>query len=1456
MKTAGEPLQQQRQRQQQRPEPPPFPVKNGFLTGERKGQKDTVKATPAKPRCRKVAARCRVAGCGGRPWFAQPGALVPKACKNHKEEGEVNIYTPTCEADGCRTRPHYGMEGGRARFCSTHRLSGMVDVLNRRCSAGGCRRQPSWAWKKGERALFCKEHKEDGMVDTKHRTCLHPGCTRFPSKSAAAAAAGVVATAREHLNDGGSNGISAEAPLSTADSPPPARAAVPDGDTPTTPSPSAAAASESGAPARAATTTGATGAARYCALHAPAGAVNVTAGRCRHPGGCPVQPCFGYEGAGQPAEFCARHRKKGMTDVRNPRCSKRGCTAQPCCGNKGDPRPRFCLRHAEPDMINFRSEVYSEKETTSRKRRRVAGGEPPTARFLSISLYAAGMVVLGVILAGLGGKTSLNDTGVVQALYLVMLPSAMFCVFMIAKFWVESLPSQLIPAESFAMKLRDASEHKDIFVVLGCLNAGGISTLGVATFFVPAWPQLIADVAALFGVFVAVVAILFVAVQITQCINEAKAKANTSGIHFYENARRNLWRQALILNGVGVIAFVSILVKRLTVVGRDEIELSEPARLLLLASLLAKDGLISHNGKGFLKDLILRRDEELLKTFAGFGSNTNFLQDLHGLIDRQSRRLFDSLFAGLSLSEGKSLSKAERRRKGLMNDRALIYGEVDFSNFATILREVAAMRGSKPGEIFYDLGSGTGKAVYVARLTQDYTHCVGIEILRPLHSAAQLVTNRYNAHVRGLLDRGRPQNAAVFMGSFLEYDWSDGDCVFANSTCFPEELMDALARQAEELKPGAILVTFTKGLDSTAFEVLSKRRFDMSWGPATVFIHRRCNGSGRPRRKSTRRAPVPVAEAARLETGSVPSGSNNNSSVGGSSNDGGSNSNSSGSGSSIGSGGSSGASIRGRSEEPNIIPIGSAGPNGVAAGGLFGGGSDGGSSGGFGGGVAAVRRMEGKADGSAADGSALDIVGRRGAAGEGLEGAGEVGDDDGKPDGGSNVENNEERGGEGSCGSSDEDRDRGYMFDTERLQDGTMAGDDGDGVASRANSERFMGFGEMLRQAEQARAQSLEQVNLSREELLAMPDELIQTALVDSDNRDGTDDDDDDDDDDEEEEEEEDLDELHDLSDGGTVGSVHSEAGEQDHEARGDGQAEPDTEDQTTPPTDLGGEGPRGGGEGGSGRAERVGGTGRGSAVVPVARAVGAVAADDAEIEPEFESSSEHHGMEFSAATTPGETNKEQRGQPLPGDQEQRCTLGNEEAAAAAAAVVPTGVNDAPETVEEGGESGEGACHDLALNGGSDAPAGEDGPGDGDAEANGGTGTDGVQGAHNTEAVPDGNPDESVEAIPEDPGDRPTGSLPPPPPLGVGNDAADAKTASNGAAAAMQCLWLPVKLPPPPSSKGGGSIAHEPIEPSSPVLQVRGMGVDPPPVVDGEALESPQDAALLKRKAYRDPSGK
>lgn len=57
---------------------------------------------------------------------------------------------------------------------------------------------------------------------------------------------------------------------------------------------------------------------------------------------------------------------------------------------------------------------------------------------------------------------------------------------------------------------------------------------------------------------------------------------------------------------------------------------------------------------------------------------------------------------------------------------------------------------------------------------------------------------------RALSSRSKIQSEEVELvhGSILEVDWSDGDVVLANSTCFEEDLMKALAHKAAELKPG------------------------------------------------------------------------------------------------------------------------------------------------------------------------------------------------------------------------------------------------------------------------------------------------------------------------------------------------------------------------------------------------------------------------------------------------------------------------------------------------------------------------------------------------------------------------------------------------------------------------------------------------------------------------------
>jgi SAM-dependent methyltransferase len=218
----------------------------------------------------------------------------------------------------------------------------------------------------------------------------------------------------------------------------------------------------------------------------------------------------------------------------------------------------------------------------------------------------------------------------------------------------------------------------------------------------------------------------------------------------------------------------------------------------------------------------------LTPLFAAAG-DVSFLEQIHELIASEAQNVYDELFADTSLEVGKMLSKNEREHKALNEEKSLIYGEVEFASFYRVLRKISP----RPGQVFYDLGSGTGKALFVARLTQDFSKCLGVEILQGLHQQSQRIVDRFNVGTKAILSVGQSQYAQVFEGSFLDFDWADGDVVFANSTCFSDELMAALSQQAEQLKPGAMVVTFTKGMSSSAFELLERNRYRMSWGPAT-----------------------------------------------------------------------------------------------------------------------------------------------------------------------------------------------------------------------------------------------------------------------------------------------------------------------------------------------------------------------------------------------------------------------------------------------------------------------------------------------------------------------------------------------------------------------------------------------------------------------------------------------
>eukprot|EP00798_Chlamydomonas_sp_ICE-L_P027149 gene27149-2382_t len=102
---------------------------------------------------------------------------------------------------------------------------------------------------------------------------------------------------------------------------------------------------------------------------------------------------------------------------------------------------------------------------------------------------------------------------------------------------------------------------------------------------------------------------------------------------------------------------------------------------------------------------------------------------------------------------------------------ALGYGEVGLLALHAIL--IAALPLCQPSSdlIFYDLGSGCGRAVLAAALLQPQRlqYCRGIELIRRLHKVAQEALLEYSTACSS-----RPE-VSFQQGDFLEVDWSDAD---------------------------------------------------------------------------------------------------------------------------------------------------------------------------------------------------------------------------------------------------------------------------------------------------------------------------------------------------------------------------------------------------------------------------------------------------------------------------------------------------------------------------------------------------------------------------------------------------------------------------------------------------------------------------------------------------------
>ena len=208
------------------------------------------------------------------------------------------------------------------------------------------------------------------------------------------------------------------------------------------------------------------------------------------------------------------------------------------------------------------------------------------------------------------------------------------------------------------------------------------------------------------------------------------------------------------------------------------------------------------------------------------------------------------LSSGTSEEEEEESRQKGRRRSRRKSRNNFVYGEVVLEPFFEFVsRSSELCTPTKETKKYYDLGSGSGKSVFIAALTGKFSFAGGCEILKCLHGVATTVVEDYKQIIEPMMKRS---NSNRKMKTELRVDlndifspecvrmWSQCEYVFCNCLTWEDEQMESLARAAEHLKEGSIFVTVLLPLPSDKFEVIAEEECLFSWGgKAPLVVHKK-----------------------------------------------------------------------------------------------------------------------------------------------------------------------------------------------------------------------------------------------------------------------------------------------------------------------------------------------------------------------------------------------------------------------------------------------------------------------------------------------------------------------------------------------------------------------------------------------------------------------------------------
>ncbi len=199
----------------------------------------------------------------------------------------------------------------------------------------------------------------------------------------------------------------------------------------------------------------------------------------------------------------------------------------------------------------------------------------------------------------------------------------------------------------------------------------------------------------------------------------------------------------------------------------------------------------------------------------------------------QGSVIFHSLYSNVNGYAVSNAAIENNRNKDGKNN--FLYGEFPLITWYAIVKKA----NPKKDGVFFDLGSGVGRAPILSHLIFDFKKSIGIELLEGLHNKAcelkeRLEKTSYPKFDSYLKDR----ELSLINRNIFDVDLSEADFLFINYPLRGEKSFLQLEEKLRrELKPKTKIVTTIRKLNSKDFKMFCSTNYKFSWGRASAYFY-------------------------------------------------------------------------------------------------------------------------------------------------------------------------------------------------------------------------------------------------------------------------------------------------------------------------------------------------------------------------------------------------------------------------------------------------------------------------------------------------------------------------------------------------------------------------------------------------------------------------------------------